>query len=81
LKDAHAALARVVGHIADWTPLSRLLAPYFASPEVQRSVTASSFGASLELVRAGSIELRQTAAFAPLYVRDRTPHAPATELT
>jgi segregation and condensation protein A len=73
LKDAHAALARVIGKIADWTPLGALLAPYFGVPEVRRSVTASAFGASLELVRAGAIELRQTDAFAPLYVRDRAP--------
>jgi segregation and condensation protein A len=42
---------------------------------MRRSVTASSFGASLELVREGKLELRQTEAFAPLYVRDRTPVA------
>jgi segregation and condensation protein A len=73
LKDAHAALARVIGRIADWTPLGTVLAPYFDAPELRRSVTASAFGASLELVRAGAIELRQTDAFAPLYVRDRAP--------
>ena len=34
-------------------------------------MTASAFGASLELVREGKIELRQTEHFEPLYVRDR----------
>ena len=76
LKDAHAAFARVVGHIADWTPLGALLSPYLASAEIGRSVTASAFGASLELVRAGTIELRQTEPFAPLYIRDRKAVAP-----
>jgi segregation and condensation protein A len=78
LKDAHAALARVVGRLADWTPLAGLLSPYFASPEMRRSITASTFGASLELVRAGTIEVRQTEAFAPLYVRDRAAADPAS---
>jgi segregation and condensation protein A len=78
LKDAHAALARIVGTIPDWTPLGALLAPYFDAPEVRRSVAASAFGASLELVRAGSVELRQTKAFAPLYIRDRSPVAPVS---
>ena len=77
LKDAHAALARVIGRIADWTPLGALLAPYFDARDMRRSVTASAFGASLELVRAGAIELRQMEAFAPLYVRDRAPSGAA----
>jgi segregation and condensation protein A len=75
LKDAHEALGRVVGRIPAWTPLGALLAPYFASADMRRSVAASAFGASLELVRAGAVELRQTDAFAPLYIRDRSPDA------
>jgi len=38
---------------------------------MRASVTASSFGASLELVREGRVLLRQTEPFAPLYIRDR----------
>jgi segregation and condensation protein A len=38
-------------------------------------MTASTFGASLELTREGRIELRQTEPFAPLYIRDRLPVA------
>ncbi len=76
LKDAHAALGRLIGRIPDWTPMAELLSPYFASPEIRRSVAASSFGASLELVRAGTVELRQTEAFAPIYIRDRATPAP-----
>jgi segregation and condensation protein A len=45
---------------------------------MRATVTASSFSASLELVREGRIDLRQTAPFAPLYMRDRNPVAPAT---
>jgi segregation and condensation protein A len=76
LKDAHAALGRLIGHIPDWIPLRDLLSPYFAASELRRSVAASSFGASLELVRGGTIELRQTEAFAPLYIRDRAGDPP-----
>ena len=41
--------------------------------DLRRSVTASTFGASLELAREGKIELRQIEPFAPLYIRDRPP--------
>ncbi len=75
LQDAHEALARVIGRVADWTPLASLLAPYLASPTMRRSVTASAFGASLELVREGRVELQQTKHFTPLYIRDRPPAA------
>jgi segregation and condensation protein A len=78
LKDAHAALGRIIGQIPEWMPLAGLLAAYFDSPEMARSVAASAFGASLELVRSGTIELRQTEAFAPLYIRDRARVTPVT---
>ena len=71
LQDARDALTRLVGRVAEWTPLSVLMSPYLASLGMKRSVTASSFGATLELVREGKLELRQTEPFAPLYIRDR----------
>ncbi len=71
LQDARDALTRMIGRIADWTPLDVLFTPYFSSPEMRRSVTASAFGASLELAREGRVELRQTEHFQPLYLRDR----------
>ena len=71
LHDAREILTRLIGRIADWTPMEVFLSPYFATPELRTSVRASSFGASLELVREGRLELRQTAPFAPLYIRDR----------
>jgi segregation and condensation protein A len=79
LKDAHAIFERLIGRLADWTPLSDLLAAYAVPAELKRSMKASAFGASLELVRAGAIELQQTAAFAPIYVRDRQHPAEASE--
>jgi len=73
LEDARNALTRMVGRIAEWTPMTVLFSPYLDTPGMRRSVTASAFGASLELVREGRIELRQTSHFEPLYVRDRPP--------
>jgi segregation and condensation protein A len=75
LQDAREALSRLVGKVADWTPLAALVTGYVSRPAMRRSVTASSFGASLELAREGKLEIRQTEAFAPLYVRDRQPAA------
>ena len=78
LHDAREVLTRLIGRIAEWTPMEVFLSPYF-SPEMRVTVTASAFGASLELVREGRLDLRQTAPFAPIYLRDRiTPVAPVS---
>jgi segregation and condensation protein A len=73
LQDARDALVRLVGRIAEWTPLDVLMSPYLSSLGMRRSVTASAFGATLELVREGKLELRQLEPFAPVYLRDRSP--------
>jgi segregation and condensation protein A len=75
LQDARDALTRLVGRVAEWTPMEVLMSPYLSTLGMKRSVTASAFGASLELVREGKLELRQTEHFAPLYIRDRSPVA------
>ena len=75
LQEAREALGRMVGRVAEWTPLDALLTQYLVRPDMRRSVTASAFGASLELAREGRLELRQTEPFAPIYVRDRAPAA------
>ena len=41
----------------------------WATGLVRRSAIASTFAASLELVRAGKIQLRQEIAFGPIYLR------------
>jgi len=75
LHDAREVLSRLVGRIAEWTPLDVFLSPYL-TPELRASIKASAFGASLELVREGKVMLRQHEAFAPLYIRDRVAAAP-----
>jgi segregation and condensation protein A len=78
LQDARDVLGRIIGRIADWTPLEAFLSPYLATDEHRATVKASTFGASLELVREGKIDLRQTQPFAPLYIRDRVAVAAVT---
>lgn len=71
LADARAILTRLIGSIAEWTPLSVFLSPLATTGEERRTAIASSLGASLELAREGHLELRQTAPFAPLLLRSR----------
>lgn len=71
LQDAREVLVRMLGKIAEWTPLEVFISPYLADAEMRATATASSFSASLELVREGHVDLSQTAPFAPLYMRDR----------
>jgi segregation and condensation protein A len=71
LKEARDILTRMVGTLSDWTALDRFLLQYLTNPEQRATAIASSFAATLELVREGSVEVRQEAAFAPLYLRGR----------
>jgi len=69
LADARDALTRMIGTIEDWTSMDSWLIAYVVDPKQRRSARASSFSASLEMVREGLIELRQDATFAPIFVR------------
>jgi len=71
LAEAREVLTRMIGSIADWTPVDVFLSPWMQTAEMRATVLASSFSASLELVREGKVELRQTGPFASLYMRDR----------
>ena len=71
LAQARAALERMLGAAQDWTALDPYLLAYATSDEQRRSMRASSFSASLELVREGKCEMRQDEAFAPLWLRPR----------
>jgi segregation and condensation protein A len=59
----------MIGKSVDWTPVDAFLSQYFSTAEERATVRASSFSASLELVREGRIELRQSRAFGTLYLR------------
>lgn len=71
IKEARLNLERMVGTMDDWGTFDAWLEEYLVAPEMRRSIRASSFTASLELVREGHIELRQEDAFRPLYMRRR----------
>jgi segregation and condensation protein A len=70
-----AALERLRGLIAgamDWTELAAFLpGDWTDDPARLRSATAASFAAALELAKAGRLELRQEAAFRPIFLRAR----------
>ena len=69
LQDARELLTRLVGRMRDWTTLDRFLIDYLTTPQERATALASSFAASLEMVREGTIEIRQEQAFAPIYLR------------
>jgi segregation and condensation protein A len=71
IKEARNALERLVGVMDDWGTFDRWLAQYLTEPGMRRSVTASSFTASLELAREGLLELRQEGPFRPIYLKRR----------
>jgi len=72
LAEAREALERILGMAVEWTALDDYLISWVATPERARTVRASTFSASLELVKEGVIDLRQDRAFAPLWLRRRT---------
>lgn len=69
LTEARAAVERIAGAALDWTQMDAFLIDYCVLPEMRKTVRASAFSVSLEMVREGRIEIRQDAAFAPLWVR------------
>jgi segregation and condensation protein A len=71
IKEARTALERMVGVMNDWGTFDVWLSQYLVEPGMRRSVTASSFTASLELAREGLLELRQEGPFRPIYLKRR----------
>ena len=69
LSDAREILTRMVGELTDWTALDGFLARYLADPADRTSAIATSFAASLEMVRQGTLDIRQEETFGPLYLR------------
>ena len=74
LKDAREILTRMIGGFDDWAALDTFLIRFLATPDSRATAIASSFAASLEMVREGVIEIKQDQAFAPLYMRARQAH-------
>jgi segregation and condensation protein A len=77
IKDARRHLERLLGGSAgDWVQLDLFLQHYMPvgaadGGALERTVVASSFGASLELARDGLLDIRQDMPFGPIYMRRR----------
>ncbi len=69
LDDGLRHLAAFLGHVPEWQDLMRFLPEELRGGVFRRSALAATFAASLELARAGRVELRQDRAFGPLYLR------------
>jgi segregation and condensation protein A len=77
LQEARDRLMRLIGTAGHWAPLDSYLMDYLVQPEMRATARASALSATLELVREGTMELKQTEPFASLYVRRRSAVAAA----
>jgi segregation and condensation protein A len=75
LQEARDRLMRLLGESGRWEMLDSYFIEYLVQPELRATAKASAFSASLELVREGQVELKQTQHFAPIYVRRRLERA------
>lgn len=71
LQEAREILERLLGEAHEWLALDSFLVEYIASPSERATVTASSFSATLEMVREGQLEIRQALTFGPIMLRRR----------
>ena len=70
MEEALERMRGLIGFAVDWVDISSYLPDgWGASPTRRRAATASTFAASLELAKAGKVELRQSETFAPLELR------------
>ncbi len=81
IKDARRHLERLVGtSTGGWLQLDMFLESYMpagaSGGEMEKTVVAASFGASLEMAREGLVEIKQDAPFAPIYMRRRGTDGP-----
>ena len=81
IKDARRHLERLVGKsTGGWLQLDMFLESYMpagaSGGEMEKTVVAASFGASLEMARDGLVEIKQDAPFAPIYMRRRGTDGP-----
>ncbi len=72
MEQALERMRALIGHAGDWTDLASYLPEgWETDPARRRSATAATFAASLELAKAGAIELRQDDIFAPIEIRKK----------
>ena len=72
MEQALARMRGLIGFAGDWTDIASYLPEgWEVDPIRRRSATAATFAASLELVKEGRAELRQSDTFAPIQLRRR----------
>jgi len=72
MEQALESLRSIIGAAVDWATLASFLPEgWQVDPKRRRSAIAASFAATLEMAKSGEIELKQDAAFAPMYLRKR----------
>lgn len=64
-------LQSLLGKTPSWNVLNSYLPTDISEPLVLRSALASTFAASLELVKSGQIEIQQGQTFGPMYLRSK----------
>lgn len=72
MEEALDRLRPLVGYAGEWTDLMSYLPDgWQMDPVRRRSATAANFAATLELVKAGRVEIRQAETFAPIQLKRR----------
>ena len=71
LSDAIERLRGVMGEVRDWTSLSNFLPEDLRDGLFMRSAVASTFAASLEMVKEGRADIRQSSAFGPIFIKGK----------
>ena len=71
ISDAIERLRGIVGHVGEWATLSSFLPAEFSDGLVMRSAVASTCAASLELVKEGRAQIRQSSPFGPIFIKGK----------
>ena len=73
MEQALERMRELIGYTGEWTDIVSCLPDGWANdPVKRRSATAATFAASLELVKEGHLDIRQSESFAPIELRKRT---------
>ncbi len=65
-------MRHLIGFAGEWTDIMSYLPDgWGGDPAMRRSATASTFAASLELVKEGKLDIRQSGTFAPIQIKKR----------
>jgi len=75
VEDALHRMGSLIGTVVEWRRLQAFLPPQLREGVLGRSALAATFVASLELAKAGRIELKQDEAFGPIFLRASRPQA------